>query len=604
MENGLMASRLWGTYRIKDPKTGRMGQTYFVRRDVPTDVRERLGRRVWNETTGTKDLKVALAFAEARWREWSEEIRQARALGAGPVMQAENVLVAVDEWRRRRCRAASGANFLDLVVQRGVASYLAAPISDNLSDDLSGEELNSADYYFSRHPRASRAVETPVEIQMLVARLVPALTDDCAYAVIEGFDQAMDAAIADGGGVGVMAPSTRASTRAAFARAWLEVVEAEEAERRRAAMALAARAPDNVLREAVGRPVFQARVGDLTVGQVIDKYRAERDGDDTEKQYGHVFRALKQLVGADKPIRAVTRDDVLEIRRTLAQIPKNMTKLYGKDVDILDAIERGAADDKPRLAPNTLRSYMVNLSAVMNFARKQLNALDVNPVDGLIPRRENQVERRAFTPAELEKVFGALGDQREADSAHYWVPAVLTFTGCRANEVCQLRVEDVDHADGIDFIDLTLFGKDGVRVQGKRLKNASSSRAVPVHDELVRAGFLDFVERRRAAGEERLFPELSQNAFGRYSHEVSRQFGDLLDRVGLPEPSLVLHGLRHGFRDACRDAGLPTEIADGLGGWAGRGEGEGYGSRAGLARVQSNARHMAKLTMGGFKLPA
>jgi hypothetical protein len=280
-----------------------------------------------------------------------------------------------------------------------------------------------------------------------------------------------------------------------------------------------------------------------------------------------------------------------------------MTKLYGKDVDILDAIDRGAADDKPRLAPNTLRSYMVNLSAVMNFARKQLQAVDVNPVDGLIPKRENKVERRAFTPAELEKVFGALGDQREADSAHYWVPAVLTFTGCRANEVCQLRVEDVDHADGIDFIDLTLFGKDGVRVQGKRLKNSSSSRAVPIHDELVRAGFLDFVERRRAAGEERLFPELTQNAFGRYSHEVSRQFGHLLDRVGLPEPSLVLHGLRHGFRDACRDAGLPTEIADGLGGWAGRGEGEGYGSRAGLARVQSNARHMAKLTMGGFKLP-
>ena len=44
-------------------------------------------------------------------------------------MQTEHVLAAVDEWRRRRCRAASGAGFLDLVVQRGVASYLAAPIT-------------------------------------------------------------------------------------------------------------------------------------------------------------------------------------------------------------------------------------------------------------------------------------------------------------------------------------------------------------------------------------------------------------------------------------------------------------------------------------------
>lgn len=598
-----MASRLWGTYRFKNQKTGRLGPTYFVRRDVPADVRDRLGRRVWNETTGTTDLTVALAIAESKWRAWTEEIKQARALGAGPVMQTEHVLVAIDEWRRRRCRAASGADYLNLMLAKGVAAYMAAPISADLSVELPEAGVDAADHYYARHPQASRAVETPVDVQMLVARLVPAQTDDCAYALIDGFDQAMDAAIADGGGAGVMAPSTRASARTAFARAWLEVVEAEEAERRRAAMTLAARAPDNVLRGAVGRPSFQARVGDLTVGQVIDKYRDEREGDDTEKQYGHVFRALKQLVGADKPVRAITRDDVLEIRRTLAQIPKNMTKLYGKDVDILDAIERGAADDKPRLAPNTLRSYMVNLSAVMNFAKKHLQAIDINPVDGLIPRRENQVERRAFTRQEMEMVFGALGPQREADSAHFWVPAVLTFTGCRANEVCQLRVEDVDHADGIDFIDLTLFGKDGVRVQGKRLKNSNASRAVPIHDELVRVGFLDFVERRRAAGEERLFPELAPNAFGRYSHEVSRQFGHLLDRVGLPEPSLVLHGLRHGFREACRDAGLPTEIADGLGGWASRGEGEGYGSRAGLTRVQSNARHMAKLTMGGFKLP-
>lgn len=595
--------KLWGTYRIKDQKTGRLGQTYFVRRDVPADVRERLGRRVWNETTGTKDLRVARAVAEARWREWSEEIKQARALGPGPLLSVENVTAAIDQWRRGRCRAASGADFLDLLTRRGVAAYMATPISPDLSDELPEPQLDAAEHYYARHPKASRAIETPVDVQMRIARLVSAIGDKGDYAHIDGFDQAMDAAISDGGGEGAMSPGVRAAARNGFARAWLEVVEAEEAERRRAAMALVARAPDSLLREAVGRPVFQARVGDLTVGEVIEKYQVERDNPDTEKQYGHIFRALRQLVGADTPVRAVTRDDVLMIRRTLAQIPANMTKLYGKDVDLVDAIERAAEDDKPRLAPNTVRSYMVNLSAVMNYARKILQVIPVNPVDGLIPARDNKVQRRAFTKEELELVFGGLGEERRADSAHYWVPAVLTFTGCRANEIAQLRVEDVAEEAGIDFIDLTLFGKDGVRVDGKRLKNKTSARAVPIHDELIRAGFLDFVERRRAAGEERLFPELSANAFGRFSHEISREFGHHLDRIGLAEPSLVLHGLRHGFREACRDAALPAEIANGLGGWAGGGEGEEYGSRAGRSRVQSNARHMAKLTMGGFKLP-
>ena len=589
--------RLWGTYRIKDARTGRLGQTYFVRRDVPADVRERLGRRVWNETTGTRDLKVALAVAEARWKEWTEEIKQARALGPGPVMSIENATAAIDQWRRARCRKASGADYLDHLIRSGVGALFPVPGA------MPVEGLSAAEHYYAIHPKASRAVETPVDVQMLIARLVPVLADTDDYASVEGFDGAMDGALADGGAAGVMSPSVRAAARGAFAQAWLEVVEAEEASRRRAAMDLAARAPDSVLREAVGRPVFQARVGDLTVGQVIDRYKAEREGDDTEKQYGHIFRALKQLVGADTPIRAVTRDDVSMIKRTLAQIPANMTKLYGKDVELEDAIERGVADEKPRLAPNTLRSYMVNLSAVMNYARLQLRVIDANPVDGLIPARKKMVNRRAFTRPELDMVFNGLSEHRKADSAHFWVPAILTFTGSRANEICQLRTEDVAHAGGIDFLDLTLFAKDGVRVEDKRLKNEGSARAVPIHDELVRAGFIEFVARRRAAGEERLFPELSPNKFGRYSHEVSRQFGQHLDRIGLPEPSLVLHGLRHGFREACRDAGLPTEIADGLGGWSAKGEGPGYGSRADLSRVQSNAKHMAKLTMDGFKLP-
>lgn len=595
-----------GVYRIKDPKTGRLGQTYFVRRDVPADVRARIGRRVWNETTGSTDLKVARAVADAKWRGWGEEIAQARALGAGPVLSIENVASAIDQWRRARCRAASGAAFLDHLARAGVAAYLAAPgsgISANLSTELPDAGVDAADHYFVRRPDASRAVETPAVVMMLISRLAPAMTDAEAYAQVGDFDAEMDAAITAGGGVGAMTPATRASTRTFFARAWLEVIEAEEAERRRAAMSLAARAPNAALREAVERPVFQPRAGDLTVGEVIDKYQAERDNHDTDKQYGHVFRALRQLVGADKPIRAVTRDDVLEVRRMLAQIPANMTKLYGKDISLLEAIERGARDDKPRLSSNTVRSYMVNLSAVMNFARKKLQVIDINPVDGLIPARQNKVERRGFTRQELELVFNGLAQQREADSAHYWVPAVLAFTGCRANEIAQLRVEDVDQAAGIDFIDLTLFGKDGVRQAGKRLKTSASARAVPLHAELVRAGFLDFVARRRAAGEERLFPDLRENAFGSFSHEVSRQFGHHLDRVGLPEPSLTLHGLRHGFRDACRAAGLPSEIANGLGGWAGKGEGEGYGTKASRAQLQSNARHMAKLEMDGFRLP-
>ena len=595
-------------HRLRSPKTGEFEHTWFVRRDVPKDVRDRIGRRVWVQTTGRTDSRQASVVAERLWKAWGREIDEARALGDGPVMSLANVQVAIENWRRARCRAASGADYFDHLARRGVAAYMSAPghgISADLTVEMSDPGVDASDYYYARNPDTSRLVETPVAIQMLIARLVPAMSDPDAFVQIDDFDAQMDAAVADGGGKGAMPASVRSPARMTFATALLEVVEAGEAERRRAAMGLLSRAPDTSLRDAVGLPTFQARVGDKTVGAVINQYQAERDSPDTLKQYAHVFRALTQIVGADTPIRAVTRDDVLEVRRMLAQIPKNMTKLYGRDVALEDAIERGAADDKPRLAPNTVRSYMVNLSAVMNYARLQLKVIDTNPVDGLIPKRENQTQRTGFTKDELDIVFAGLTAQREVDSAHYWVPAVLTFSGCRANEICQLRTEEIAVTeDGIHYLDLTLFANDGRRIDGKRLKNKASARAVPVHSELIKAGFLDFVARRRAAGDERLFPELTPNTFGYYSHEISRRFGKHLDRVGLPEPRLTLHGLRHLFRDSCRRAHLPTEIADGLGGWA-VSVGAGYGSRAGAKddEVQENALNMAKLTMGGFTLP-
>lgn len=613
-------------------KTGRglyrqqTGGVYYVRRRVPADLLDRYGCKFLQKTTGTADYATACRKGDAEFEAWGRGFAEARALGVGPHATLAELTTAVENWRRRECAdaaaLASGTTVTGTTVPRAVwsalrgkgggspvaidMSVIGAPRAPTVADDVVGW----ARAYFKANPRASRDRATPHETAILLGRLQPAVRDPEAWREVDGFDSTLIVAAQAGGLTSAVPGSVIALARGPFAAAWLEVVQHREAARTRAVAFLEAfdaqhRAPAAV-RVAPAEGGYVPREGDKTVGEVIDQYQAERNNPDTLKQYGHIFRALKELVGADTPIRAVTRDDVLEVRRLLAQIPKNATKLYGKDVALIDAVERGAADDKPRLAPNTLRGYLVNLSAVMNFARLQLRAIDTNPVNGLIPKRDNQIERRGFTKGELDLVFAGLAAQREVDSAHYWVPAVLTFSGCRANEICQLRTEEIAVTeDGIHYLDLTLFAKDGRRIQGKRLKNQASARAVPIHSELIKAGFLNFVARRRAAGDERLFPELTPNTFGTYSHEVSRRFGNLLDRVGLPEPTLVLHGLRHSFRDSCRRAHLPTEIADGLGGWAVKGVGAGYGSRAGAKddEVKENAANMAKLTMGGFVLP-
>ena len=81
---------------------------------------------------------------------------------------------------------------------------------------------------------------------------------------------------------------------------------------------------------------------------------------------------------------------------------------------------------------------------------------------------------------------------------------------------------------------------------------------MPIHRVLIEAGFLDFVARRRAAGDKRLFPELKSYR-GRWTKNWSRWWGRYQDSYVSDAPEKVFHSFRHTFIDAMR-AGVPLEI--------------------------------------------
>jgi hypothetical protein len=106
----------------------------------------------------------------------------------------------------------------------------------------------------------------------------------------------------------------------------------------------------------------------------------------------------------------------------------------------------------------------------------------------------------------------------------------------------------------------------------QHLKTLSSFRRVPIHQELLRCGFLGFVERQKAAGHRRLFPDLSNdNANKTWSNALGKWFARLLDEVGLTDPALDYHSFRYTFKQQCSLCGIATETRDALTGhWVGR----------------------------------
>jgi integrase len=348
-----------------------------------------------------------------------------------------------------------------------------------------------------------------------------------------------------------------------------------------------------------GRPAVNAvQPQGSTLGELIDAYRADREKEHggTERKYAHVFRALEEALGRDTPIRSIVPADCTAVRDLLRDMPSHMGKRY-PGLSIRDATAAAKRDGVPPISPGTLASYMNNLSAVFNWAEKQW-LLDRNPAKGLGGKGARTVRRRGYTADELRTIFAVLNSEREQRPARFWLPAIALYSGARMGEIAQLLTSDVQIVSGIPCISLSPFDAEGERVVGKRLKTEASERYLPIHADLIAAGFLEFVKGADSSG--RLFPELQPGPDGRYTHEFSKWWGRFLDGIDLKDRSLVFHSFRHGFRDACRFAEIDRETAEALGGWATDRQSAEYGDRAMVPLLE---RALRRISFDGFKLP-
>lgn len=348
------------------------------------------------------------------------------------------------------------------------------------------------------------------------------------------------------------------------------------------------------------------REGDRTVGEVIEAFRSDKIreiGDEAMgRRYAHIFAALKLILGADKPIRSIGRQDCRKLRDFLEQVPASASKKWPK-LNLMEAVAKADQMDADagkkvvdRLAWNTWRSYMVNASAVFNWAKDE-GLVESNPTEGLIPPKKNSIKRDDFSPEELTLIFNKLAPERERNGWKFWLIALANYSGARLGELCQAKVADLREIDGIHYLALTEFDDEGRRDEDKRLKTLPSQRNLPIHADLIAAGFLRYVAFRPADG---LLFDIKLVNGRSASHGPSKWWGGFLDSIGLTKASKTGHSFRHGFRNAGRRAGIEDSFIDALGGWAPKGEAARYGHRD---RVPELAREMNKISFGDFKLP-
>ncbi|ODT83330.1 MAG: hypothetical protein ABS76_02885 [Pelagibacterium sp. SCN 64-44] len=146
--------------------------------------------------------------------------------------------------------------------------------------------------------------------------------------------------------------------------------------------------------------------------------------------------------------------------------------------------------------------------------------------------------------------------------AEYYCTILAAYEGARREEYCGLAVGDIitDNGD-IPYIHIAPNAF-------RRIKNLQSVRNLALHPEIVRLGFLDYVEAVKALGYERLFPDL-------YSPSTRSPLGDRLYGEMLPSLRAVgftPHQIRHFFGDELKQEEVSKEFRADLLGHGGESE--------------------------------
>lgn len=306
-----------------------------------------------------------------------------------------------------------------------------------------------------------------------------------------------------------------------------------------------------------------------TVEDLITAYEAakrEAWSQSTANAYRPVFRLLRDVLGANRDLRSVDRQTAREVFDIVRALPRGLGKhpdLAGLPVPA--AVAAAKSLGLPTLSPKSINdSYMALIVALFGWALKE-RWVEYNPFLSLRVAETVAPEdkRDAYTQEQLRVIFEGAPWATPATPASvrpsiYWAPLIGLFHGLRVGETCGLMTDEVIELDGVPVINLKPNDL-------RRLKNRESRRYLPIHPELIRLGFLDYVATRRRNGDLQLFPEAKRDANGHYGDHVTDWFARLLrDRKlkgqGVRGGALTLHSLRHTFQDALRRAELEGRI--------------------------------------------
>ena len=291
-------------------------------------------------------------------------------------------------------------------------------------------------------------------------------------------------------------------------------------------------------------PSAHALPASTPIGQAIDEYLDEFSRQWTKKtatQNRAYLNILLEYFGADRLLATISRQDASEVKKVLQTLPSSRNTKPGlKGLPLMEVVK---VSGHKTISPKTINSHIQMFASFFDWAERHGHAPHKLFENMKVAKAKNSdTTVKAYSKDQTALIFKELTENPSGlvrKDSHKWGTLLGLFTGARLNEICQLDIADIQQDGDVWFLNITDEGDDN-----KSVKANASRRKVPVHSEVIRLGFLDFVASRKSG--KRLFPEYSYNVNGGYGRNLGRWYNEsFLPKLGIKKPGIVFHSLRH-----------------------------------------------------------
>lgn len=522
---------------------------WYVRKAVPQDVREIIGKTEFIESLKTKDKDEAAARAPAAITEIDKKIAEARLkLAPKPkdslTLTPKDAHVLADLCLAHATQQIDEAGDIKQVTKRSLARYFEHGSDERTAGEYVSDFLESQGVSVSPNSKAFK------QLAATVAQHLDKLEEVAFVSRLEG--------------------DWRSQPEVQFDR-------------------------DDLT--ASGQAFLD---NSITITALLAEYKAEEFAYSSESKKATLtkrFRDIEQVsrwfiehVGGDIPVQRVTKQQVSQFITKLRQRPsskKPAIKALPLEQQITWAKENGA----DTVALKTIQKDVKLFQSVFSFAVHR-HYIESNPFAGALKRLDRVVSKAptkmtGYSDDDLEKAFGSdlfryrYKPHRPKDVPYglsvFWIPLIAYYTGARLNEIAQLHLDDIRKDEGIWCIDISPNDSD------KRTKNGKA-RLVPIHQHLIDLGFLEYINEGRqqhadnpTATSHRVFPMLKPNTDGDLAAEISKVIGRRLKAAGIASGTQPMHGFRHYIKTTARRLGVAEDVHDAITGHSGTSVGRGYG---------------------------